>query len=829
MLQLKENVADIMKSHDILSDMKSYHEWQRDYFNFFAQEIYDREPLTIQQFMVDCSVIELSNEGVCTALTKRRDAGTILQDLEKRNTFLFRTPDNNYRFHNLFREFLLSKLRDPKRKKRIFLSAAQYFSKTRQQEYAADYYLEAGYYKEVAKIIRKIGCDLTNRGKSNTVCAYIEKLPMKMVNQEPDLLMVYGYALMLNGYPNEAAKNLRRAAKILQKQPRSSDKCSRVFYELASIHFITGNDRLAMKWLKKALAVRPKKKEITYVDILNSLGILYSRMGVKKFGDAIDYFKKALQIVKKLPENRDVEATIYNNWAMTEQKAGNLNAANELSFKAIKILKKEEYFAAQSGITFSSAAWLSLHLGDVDRAYSVLELGSHISKKYNDIYSLAMLWQGYAWYYEALCDFHQAKACLKKTIDFFEEMKFKKLTQRAYRDLCLINIRLGLLAEAEHSLSKSWAIKKTRDDAQAVPLLLAEARLRIAQNRASHAENILTYSLKLANKYGKVLERFYILLDLAMVLHKKRRTAETINVLNQALDVSKEKGYEYLLARTMKQQQWMIELLLRTDKKYVFSVLQQSSIPYHLVEVSLFGRPRVTVDGMKIDPGLWQTSKAMKLFCYLCLSKEKTLSRDTLIDSLWKDTPLHKSSKSLRKAVHNIRKAFKSVTVTEDSPVIYKDGLYKISSNFSVRVDVEEFIRAVKQAKDVEHDYKALKAQIKGVTHLYQDGMAKGWFDEWVDEMRAHYSHVYEEYLLMFVDHSIKNNDYKESVVWLQKLIENNFFEEEYHRKLWAAYARLKKYKEIREDFLNLKERFKSELKDKLQPETIELYNFLVK
>ncbi|GAH26452.1 unnamed protein product, partial [marine sediment metagenome] len=103
----------------------------------------------------------------------------------------------------LFRDFLSSKLRDLRRKK-ICLKAAHYFSSVQQTEYVASYYLQAGQFNKVVNIVSKVGYDLTDRGKSDTVCSYIERLPTSIINQHPDLLMVYGYALMLNGYPNEA-------------------------------------------------------------------------------------------------------------------------------------------------------------------------------------------------------------------------------------------------------------------------------------------------------------------------------------------------------------------------------------------------------------------------------------------------------------------------------------------------------------------------------------------------------------------------------------------------------------------------------------------------
>lgn len=824
-----KDIRDTLSAHYSLSDMKNHVVVQLDYFNYFAQEIYNREEEGIKQFMADCSILEWLNPGICYAVTDRYDSEDILHNLETRNAFLYRMPGNNYRFHNLFRDFLSSKLRDSRRKKEVCLKAAHYFYSIQQTEYAANYYLRAGQYNKAMSIINKIGYDLTDKGKGGTVCSYIEKLPVSIVNQNPDILMVYAYALMLNGYPNEATENLLKATKLFQKRTKFSSKLARAFYELASVNFISGNDSLAMKWLIKALKVCPKKRSLTYIYILNSLGILYSRMGVKKSADAIASFRKALRIVKKTPKDEGLEAIIYNNWAMTERKTGNLHAAYEKSLNAIRLLKKEGNFCAQSGTTFSNAAWFSLSLGHIKRAYDILKLGVAISKKYNDIYSLATLWRGFAWYYMEKGDLHRAKEYLRKAIDFFEELQFKTSIQQANRDLCLINTDLGLLSEAEHNLSTSWEIKKTRDDAEAVSLLVIEAKLRRMQGKLNTAQKTLDYALRLTKKYGQIFETYTILFELANVLYKKAMDPQAEQLLKQAVTLSKEKGYDYRLTKMLKRERWMIELLMRSEKKYILAVLNQAHIPYHLVGISLFGSPKVFVDDQEIHPESWMTMKAMKLFCYLGINRGKPVPRDLLIHALWREASLRSGSTNLRKAIQHIRQAFKSTISTDDNPLLYKNKLYQISQDFSVSMDIEEFIRLIKEVKKSNQPFEKSKDNINKAINLFQDGLAKGWYDEWIEEMRSYYGKMYEECLLMMAVHNLKKGCYKESIFWSKRLIAKNFFEEEYHKKLWTAYAKLKKYNNIKQDFKTLEKTFKKELKTKLQRKTISLYNSFIK
>lgn len=824
----RQTFDDMTKISGALSAIDDYEEWQEECFKLFAQEIYDREPSKVKRFMVGASILESMDQPACTSILGRRDGYRMLQTLEKRNSFLSRMPDNSYRFHNLFREFLLSKLTDTQRKKTLLLKAAHHFEKRQQPEYAVGYFLRAERFTRAAKVLTYIGYDLADKGKSNTVCRYIEQFPAAMIQSNPDLLMVHGYALMLNGFHNDAAKNLKHAIRLYRRQKRSSLNLARAYYELASLDFIRGSDKRAMKWLRKALSASPSQRNITYTRILNSLGILYSRMGVRSFNAATAHFNRALRLAKRLCGYEDVVASIYNNWAMTEQKMGNLHAAYEKSLRAVDILSHEQHFVAQSGATFSSAAWLSIQVGKKEQAKEILLRGISISRKYNDVYSLALLARGYALYYYETGDFERARIHAQEAIRFFEQMKFFKLMQMAYRDMSMIGIRRGLLVEAEDNLNSAWKIKETRDDAEALPLLLTEAQLRRAQREYDEAEDVLVYALKLARKYGQVYEAFRVLLETADLMHDEELDDDTARVLTQALNICKEKGYEYPLAQKMKNNMWMIELLYHMDERYTLSLLRTYNIPYHRVEVSLLGTAKVIVDGIKMDRASWKTAKAMKLFCYLCLSKKNKRSRDTLLDALWKDVLLSRSMKSLRTAMHNIRTSFKKATGMDDDPIVYKNGYYALSDDFALHLDTDRFITSIEQARQNRRGYRTFKNQMEQIIRLYAGGFVAEWFDEWVEELRSYYAKAYEEILELAVNQATQKKKYKDAFTWAQILVSSNPYDEEYHRTLWRICAKLKKFRTIKHNFEKLERLYNKELRTTLEQDTLELYHTLM-
>lgn len=804
--------------------------WWSDYFNYFAQEIYDREPLRVQNFMVKTSILEWLDHEICNEITGRRDSETTLDYLEQRNAFVSRMPDGNYRFHHLFRDFLISKWHDMRLKKKTLLRAANHFHRRGKRALAIPYYVEAEHHKQAASLIQKVGYEMTDSGKSRTVVSFIAKLPKETVNESPELLMVYSYAQMSDGYPNEAITNAIKATRLLVKEGKHSQKLAQAYYDLGSIHFNLGNFETAKRWLMKALKASPTKRALSNAAMLNALGLIYSKGAGRKLKDAIACFKKASSIVKKCPYNKGLEASIINNWAMSERKSGNLIDAHRKFAQAVELLKKEANFSPQFGSIFYNAVRLSLYLGESAKAAAILRLGQALSMRYNDRCSLAIIWRGYSIFYEDQGNLNTALEYLKKALGIFEGLHLNRMIALVNKDCCRIYTALDQLAEAEQTLAEIWRLKRSRDDADAVSIHITEARLRIAQSKILNAENLLTRAIELAKKYALTYEHFLALLEWARLMHTKGPVSEAAKALRHALRLSEERSYGYSLSKFMKKERWSIGSFMAMAEAYTTAVIKRWQVPYHLVEVHLFGIPRIVVDGKKIEARAWKTSKALKLSCYLCSHHDQSIPRDILIDALWKETSQSSGARNLRKAMHHIRQAFGTVITDQDNPVIYRNKKYRFTSDFSVWLDIEEFEGLIRKAKKARSRSQECQAYIMKALALYQDGYAKGWFDDWVEAMRGYYGEKYEEGLVIMADIALhQRKNFREGALWCKKLTGQNPYDETYRMKLWAALAKLRRINDIRKDFNDLNRTLKKELKTSPQRQTVEFYNSLVK
>ena len=61
-------------------------------FDFLAEEVLKRQEPEIRTFLLETSILPELTPSLCQVVTGRRDAGTLLEDLYRRNLFLVEVP-----------------------------------------------------------------------------------------------------------------------------------------------------------------------------------------------------------------------------------------------------------------------------------------------------------------------------------------------------------------------------------------------------------------------------------------------------------------------------------------------------------------------------------------------------------------------------------------------------------------------------------------------------------------------------------------------------------------------------------------------------------------
>jgi len=181
-------------------------------FDYLAAEVFDTLLPEEREFMLDVSILSELTPEVCAAVTRRDDAGAMLQGMYARNLFILALDDRGLvlRFHDLYREFLLHRLlrEQPERVPELHRRAAaaeHSFSR------AVTHLIAAEAWDEAAAMIETRGEPTLREGALATFRSWTDALPDEVLDRHPRLWYLLGVAAWTHFEVGRAIEHQRRA------------------------------------------------------------------------------------------------------------------------------------------------------------------------------------------------------------------------------------------------------------------------------------------------------------------------------------------------------------------------------------------------------------------------------------------------------------------------------------------------------------------------------------------------------------------------------------------------------------------------------------------
>ena len=84
---------------------------QKLLFDYLAAEVLQQLPVEAQRFVTESSVLPLIDPDLCDQVLERGDSADQIAELLGRNLFVVPLDGGTYRYHHLFRDFLLARCR----------------------------------------------------------------------------------------------------------------------------------------------------------------------------------------------------------------------------------------------------------------------------------------------------------------------------------------------------------------------------------------------------------------------------------------------------------------------------------------------------------------------------------------------------------------------------------------------------------------------------------------------------------------------------------------------------------------------------------------------
>ena len=206
--------------------------------DYVISEILEHQPAELSEFMLESACLLRLNAGLCDTIRETDNSHELLKQLVAKNLFIIPMDKHNewFRYHEIFRDALLSKLRasSPKRLLELQQKAVTWLVDHNQPHEAIEQAVLIKDWTLLADLLEKNGNNLIHEGHHLPVLQWLKHLPEQAVSGSPRLLMLKVWALFFGNKIEVIPPFLDELEALIDKQRIENIQTSA--HELIDLH-----------------------------------------------------------------------------------------------------------------------------------------------------------------------------------------------------------------------------------------------------------------------------------------------------------------------------------------------------------------------------------------------------------------------------------------------------------------------------------------------------------------------------------------------------------------------------------------------------------------
>jgi LuxR family maltose regulon positive regulatory protein len=171
--------------------------------DYLYRESLTRHPEEVRVFLRRTAALEQMCGPLCDAILGSSDGGARLRHLEGSNVFLVPLDRRRewYRYHGLFREFLIGELRrtEPEIIEQLHVRAADWYESHHSPEHAVEHLLSTSQRARAAELAAELALSIYNAGRMSTIQRWLDSLGDASIREYPPLAVLAGHVGVLTG------------------------------------------------------------------------------------------------------------------------------------------------------------------------------------------------------------------------------------------------------------------------------------------------------------------------------------------------------------------------------------------------------------------------------------------------------------------------------------------------------------------------------------------------------------------------------------------------------------------------------------------------------
>ena len=544
---------------DLSSFVETFSGSNRHVLDFLAEEVLERQPEGMREFLLKTSVPERMSASLCDALTGRNDGQQMLERLEHDNLFVIALDDERhwYRYHHLFADVLRSRLQreQPERIRELHRRAAAWYERNGWTSEAIRHALAAQENDRAADLVEHVARKMWNRGEVMTLLGWLEALPEEVMRRRSQLLLQYSAALLWVGQLDDVeplVREIERAVGVSEQgrdeglRPSTDEPLRQVLLGGAaatrSWHaYLKGEPHNAIALARRALALLPDK------DLELRTFAAFRLAEAHRTADDLEAASAAFAESAELGQAAGHDYLVLkamSRQAKLQMVQGRLREADHVLRHALRIA------ADRGGDSLPAAGEVKVVLGELLYEWDELEAaarrlkeGIRLSERMGQLDTLV---DGYL----ALSRLEMVQGNTESALE--SALEANSLAQRSGAGEAIVeaaawNARLHLsrsdltaaVLELERAAgAPAVSVSMVRETEQ-----IARARLTVARGEHDEALRLLEELRQSSEAAGRTGKQIEILTLQALTLWERSKREQAVGALTRALALAEPEGY----------------------------------------------------------------------------------------------------------------------------------------------------------------------------------------------------------------------------------------------------------------------------------------------
>lgn len=805
-------------------------------FDYLADEVLAGLDVDRQTFLLETSILSKLDSATCDFLLTSDSSEKVLRELHNSGFFIEELRPGVYRYHQIFREFLLNRLQqNPGLALERHRKVASYFRAHEYWEEAIFHLLASGDYHQINQILESIGDRLIKEGRQESINYWIHEIPQTVWRNYPHLLYLLGEVNRYLGHFEDALEYYHTAER-LYRQNNNRVGLSSVLKGQGQVYLDTIRPSSADQLLQDALKLLdPVEMKTEVADLLVLTAENQLNLGLPDSAEAL------LAQASHLRSDLDMETDLIQSRILL--RTGRLQQGVDLlkdreSSAATVPPSRPQRFHRESTLLLSLFHAIMGDYAEAERyAMQGIEIGRLLQSTF--VQAVGFMRLGHA---ISLHSMHPFKTdSFEQAMQYYQESIDKIDVVRIHVEPLWGMCRaLGLahqIRQAEQLAIESLEIaSKAGDIWISILIQISLGMGELLSGNPEAAQHYLTTaessSIKVKDPFTLSASRLW----LALRAWRQGYANTALGYLEKVLKTVQEHDYLFLLTQEsllgLMDREAIYPLLIAAaeadlERPFIEELLKLRGLeeetyhPGYTLWVRTFGSFKVWRSDQLIEPQEWKRGKARQLFQLLIANRDRWLSRDQLTATLWADAPAENASGYLKVILNALNQVIEPDRPRGATPYFIErqQDLYRLNPNARIIVDSELFIDEIQNGTLASLHNAVMLYQ----GHYFEDSCVQEW-------LMSEEQYYHQQFLLAserLTRQLIETEAYEKALAITHMVLAQDGTWESAYRSQMLIFHAMGRPSMVGEVFQRCQDVYRRQFDSDVSPETANLYQAL--